>query len=180
MIVRTALSLSVMVLLGACATAPTQQRFAGERTVFHNPYASPALSNGPVGPGACADQPASDQCWIEGLLYPGRGNFAYDRNGNRIQLSRSDRRELRRRFELIRDQAEINRRVAEFNAQQANFPPNPVPNAPPISDRTAGGTGNGPPDLGQPPLEGGNSGGGSDGHSPTPPPPVPSGQNQPR
>lgn len=119
--------------LAACAPGPSQHGFGGVRTVFHNPYAALELANGPVGPDVCEDQQSTDQCWLNGLLYPGRGQFAYDRQGNRVQLSRSDRRELRRRFELIRDQAEINRRVEAFNAMQANMPPVPAPNAPPIA-----------------------------------------------
>jgi hypothetical protein len=126
-------------LLGACASPATsapENQFTGQRTVFYNPYAAPELQNGPVGPEQCAECPGVEGRWLDGLIYPGRGHYAYDRDGNRVQLSRSDRRELRRRFQAIEVQAEINRRVAEFGARQASIPP-AIPTAPPLASPPA-------------------------------------------
>ncbi len=132
-----ALAIAASLALGACASSDQQLGLDGNRSVFHNPYAAPELANGPVGPDQCADCPGIDGRWLEGLTYPGRGDFAYDRNGNRVQLSRADRRVLRARFRAIRDQAEINRRVEEFNARQAAAPPIPAPTAPPVASKPA-------------------------------------------
>jgi len=121
--------------LCSCAVSEPQVGFAGERTVFHNPYAAQEFENGPVGPDQCAECPGNDGRWLDGLFYPGAGHYAFDRSGNRVPLSREDRRELRLRNELIGDQAEINRKVAEFDAHQAAMldRPLPQPSAPPTA-----------------------------------------------
>lgn len=134
---RTAIVMAAGLLsLGACATPHTGIGLDGHRTVFHNPYAPVELENGPVGPEQCQNCPGG--VWVDGLFYPGRGWDAYDRLGNRVRLSRSERRTARERFRLIRDQAALNQAVAEFNAAQAAAaPPPPIPSAPPVASLPA-------------------------------------------
>lgn len=152
MIVRPFFAIAALSALSACVANP-QSEFNGQRTVFDNPY-SASIDRGPVGPDQCAECPGVEGRLLEVLNYPGRGRFAYDRNGNRVELSRSERRTLRQRFDAIEDQAEINRRVAAFNAAQAALPPPPVPSAPPVAvsippeDRSSAK--NAQPNLGEP------------------------------
>ena len=103
--------------------------------MFYNPYAALELENGPVGPDQCEGCPGAKGHWLDGLFYPGAGDYAFDRNGNRVLLSRDDRRELQRREKLIGDQVEVIRKVAEFNARQAAMPDRPLPH--PLAAPTA-------------------------------------------
>ncbi len=130
--IRSGLAVAAIFMVTACASPTTENQFTGERTVFHNPYAAPELQNGPVGPDQCEQCFGVDGRWLNGLFYPGRGDFAYNRKGERVRLSRNDRRELRRRFQAMEDQIEINRRVDEFNARRVSIP-EPVPSAPPVA-----------------------------------------------
>lgn len=132
--------------LGACSTAQSGTGFDGQRGLFHNPYAPIEVANGPVGPEQCQNCP--DGVWVDGLFYPGRGWDAYDRLGNRVRLSRQERRDARERFRLIRNQIEQNAAVAQFNAALAgSLPPPPIPSAPPVADAPSlpesGGAGSG-------------------------------------
>ncbi len=135
MLIYRVFGIAALSALSGCAVSETPNPFTAQRTVFYNPYEAPELQNGPVGPDQCADCLTRDGRWLEGLVYPGRGRYAFDKAGNRVRLTQDDRRELRRRFNLIQDQIEINRRVAEFSAMQAAFPdvPPPVPTAPPTA-----------------------------------------------
>lgn len=135
---RTAIVMATGFLsLGACSTPQAGIGLDGHRTVFHNPYAPIELENGPVGPEQCQNCPGG--VWIDGLFYPGSGRVAYDRLGNRVRLSRSERRDARERFRLIRSQVEQDAAVAQFNqglvnqGQGGSTPP-PIPSAPPVSD----------------------------------------------
>ena len=127
--------------LGACATSSeTPNNFAAERGIFSSPYVAPELSRRAVGPGAL-DEHGRRRRWDDDLLYPGGGEFAYDREGNRVRLSRRELRELREVYFADQAQAVQDERIAEFNAQQASAPPAlppPQPSAPPVA-----GTGDG-------------------------------------
>lgn len=107
---RLILAAGVCLGVGACATPETVNNFTAERSVFANPYVAPEI-DGHTGDG--------------GLIYPGRGRFAFDQDGNRVELSRAERRTFRERTALIQEQAELNQLVAEFNARQAEMPPPP-------------------------------------------------------
>ncbi len=124
---------SIALPLAACATSSPQLAFGGERTVFDNPYASPELDNGPVGPDQCREFPRNGGCYIDGLFYPGAGRFAYTRDGLRVRLSREERRAFRERARLIGEQSQLNRQIAELDAERSppTTPP-PVPTAPPV------------------------------------------------
>lgn len=130
---KTIAALACIGSLAACASTQPSTAFGGERTVFDNPYADPVIANGPVGPEQCGAFEGQQGCWLDGLFYPGKGSYAYDRDGNRVSLSRSERRAFREQAFLVREQARINRLVAEFNARQAEMPPPPEPSAPPIA-----------------------------------------------
>ena len=104
--------------LAACATAP-ENSFAAGRTVFDNPYVDPSA------------QPPSDESG--GLFYPGAGRYAFDSEGNRVELTKSERRDARERARLANEQAEQNELVREFDASQADMRPDPVPSAPPVA-----------------------------------------------
>lgn len=135
MTVRLFSVLATALALGACAASQTENRFTGERTVFDNPYVAPELDQRAIGPGSQGNELIGKDRWIDGLLYPGAGDIAYDREGNRVRLSRSDRRELRERYLALQAQAEQNELVAEFNARQADLPP--PPEAKPDVEQTA-------------------------------------------
>lgn len=104
--------------LAACAT-PQENGFAAGRTVFDNPYVDPAA------------QPATDESG--GLFYPGAGRYAFDSEGNRVELTRSERSDARERARLVAEQAEQNDLVREFDAGQTEMRPDPVPSAPPVA-----------------------------------------------
>ena len=115
------IALIALPALGACASTP-QNPFDGGRTVFYNPYAALEIENGPVGPETERAFPRDKGRWIDGLFYPGAGWFAYDRGGNRVALSRQDRRELRERDRRLEQRAIQNRELAQFEAERASQP----------------------------------------------------------
>ena len=133
MVIKTAAAIPVALLLSACAPTTTPNNFGGERTVFYNPYAAPELSNGPVGPDQCEGCPGDGGRYLDGLFYPGAGQYAFTRAGKRIRLSRAERRQFRDRFRALNQRIELERSTAAFNARQVSVPPKPVPSAPPIS-----------------------------------------------
>ena len=104
--------------IAGCASTPENSFLAG-RTVFDNPYVDPAAS-----------QPTDES---GGLFYPGAGRYAFDSEGNRVELTRSERRDARERARLASEQAEQNELVREFDAAQADMRPDPVPSAPPLA-----------------------------------------------
>ncbi len=110
-------------VLSGCASSSDELGLNGNRSVFHNPYSTPV-------------EIGEQDTGTSGLRYPGRGHYAYDEDGNRVRISRAERRLLRQRFRDVQDQIEINERVAEFNAQNAG-PPEPVPSAPPVAIQSA-------------------------------------------
>ena len=120
------------ILIGAASIAALSGCAAnGDLTgVQNSPYTVPVN---------IGDGPPSD------LRYPGRGPYAYDGDGNRVRLSRRERRQFRERFRNVQAQIEQNERVAEFNAQNAG-PPEPVPSAPPVASEAGsqGSTGTSP------------------------------------
>ena len=114
MTTKLILACTAPLALGACATSETVNNFTAERTVFANPYVAPEIDASGIGAGR------------GGLCYPGAGRYAFDQEGNRVELSRAERRTFRERAALIREQAELNELVAEFKAR-------PEPSAPPIA-----------------------------------------------
>ncbi|EAQ29630.1 chorismate mutase [Erythrobacter sp. NAP1] len=130
-------------VLGACATSSdTPNNFAAERGIFTSPYAAPEIDRRAVGPGVL-DEHGRWRRWDDDLLYPGGGEFAYDREGNRVRLSRRELRELCEVYFANQAQAVQDERIAEFNAQQASAspaPPPPQPSAPPVTNTGDGET----------------------------------------
>ena len=113
-------------VLGGCAIhKETPNNFSGQRTVFHNPYVAPELDERLAGPGELA------------LAYPGRGAYAYDQDGNRVRLSRSQRRYFRLQREVLAGVAERERLRSEMQAREADAAPPPVPSAPPTASQGA-------------------------------------------
>ena len=117
MLKRSSLALLAALPLGACATSETPNNFTAERSIFASPYVEPVIA------GRTSDG---------GVFYPGAGRYAYDRAGNRIRLRGDERRDARRQADAIEEQARLNQRVEEFEAQQTDAIP-AVPSPPPIS-----------------------------------------------
>lgn len=93
-------------MVAGCASA-SPGGFGGERTVFNNPYAPPEIDQTGIGP-ECSEEVIRDQrCRLDSLIYPGRGRFARDANGNLVRLTRSERRLLRDRNEAIQSRIDI-------------------------------------------------------------------------
>ena len=115
---QTLIVFACALTLGACTSTPENSFLAG-RTVFDNPYVDPAAS-----------QPSDES---GGLFYPGAGRYAFDAEGNRVELTKSERRDARERARLAAEQAEQNELVREFDASQANLPSVPMPSAPPTA-----------------------------------------------
>lgn len=154
--VKVAIGLTLAMTLAACSTAETSPGLAGQRSVFHNPYAPVVIDHGPVGPDQCSACPGG--VWVDGVFYPGRGAYAYDRFGTRILLTRQERRQARERYRQVSALIEQNRAIEQFNAAQAGAsppPPPPMPSAPPTT-------------AGSPPAE--NSSGNGSGRGSAPPP----------
>ena len=117
MINRLLICASSAVALSACASSESAL------SVNHSPYTVPVNigDNDPLG----------------NLRYPGTGPYAYDADGNRVRLSRRERRQLRERYRNVQAQVEQNERVAEFNAENSG-PPEPIPSAPPVASDVGG------------------------------------------
>ncbi|MEM7779787.1 MAG: hypothetical protein AAF697_05260 [Pseudomonadota bacterium] len=122
-----------LILSGCAVSQETQNNFGGHRSVFHNPYVAPELAQGDVGPETGDPIKDARQPYLDGLFYPGRGEYAYDREGNRIRLSRASRRELRRRQDALEVIEQGNALRDELRAREAERA-SPVPSAPPIAD----------------------------------------------
>ncbi|WP_298302543.1 hypothetical protein [uncultured Erythrobacter sp.] len=131
-IARLSVFLAGGLLLTGCAASVDSE----ERTVFYNPYAPPELANGPVGPEYCDG--CSGEEWLPGLVYPGEGNIAYDREGKRVPLSRRERFILQERAERIEAAAEQVHRAEEirnqFDRSSAFSLPNGIPSGVRSSD----------------------------------------------
>lgn len=104
----TAVLVSIFAL-GACATSQPETFLAGERTVFDNPYVAPELVERGVGAGR------------GGLFYPGAGRYAFDQDGNRVELSRAQLRSFRERAEIIREQAEQSEALKDLGSRRTDF-----------------------------------------------------------
>ena len=118
----------------ACVQPGNELGFDTQRTVFYNPLDPFPLGEGPVDPSQCGDYAGQSGCWFDGIFYPGVGRYAFARDGTRVELSRAERRTLRERTRLIREQIKLNRLVADFNARNSR-PGNPEPSAPPIASQ---------------------------------------------
>ena len=111
---KAAAALIGMLALGACATSQPNTFLPGERTVFDNPYVAPELAERGVGAGH------------GGLFYPGAGRYAFDQDGNRVELSSAELRSFRERAEQVRQQAEQSELLKEMSASQTSKTPPPV------------------------------------------------------
>lgn len=113
MIGKSVAALFSVLALSACATSQPDTFLAGERTVFDNPYVAPELVERGVGVGR------------GGLFYPGAGRYAFDQDGNRIELSRAELRSFRERAEQVRQEAEQRDLLEQMSAQQTDLTPPP-------------------------------------------------------
>lgn len=75
MIVTRLALLMIPLGLAACNAAPVPG-FAGERSVFSNPYVQPVIDQRGIGPGCEVDAEPGSLCTSGGAIYPGRGHFA--------------------------------------------------------------------------------------------------------
>ncbi len=135
------------ILAGACTT-PAEHRFENQRTVFNNPYAPPEIDQTGIGPD-CDEQVLRDgRCGLDSLIYPGRGRFARDRNGNLVRLTRNERRFLRERREAIQSRIDVLESLENGTPIPPNspaldniLPPPPPPPAPKVGDTVPSGSG---------------------------------------
>jgi len=118
MICRYLIATAGALAASACSTTP-KNSFAAGRTVFDNPYVAPT--------GA---EPTDES---GGLFYPGAGRYAFDAEGNRVELTKSERRDARERARLAGEQAELNELVEEFDARAEDMRPSPMPSALPVA-----------------------------------------------
>ena len=109
--------------LTGCASPDPQ---AGQRTVFNNPYAVPALDRTGIGP-RCDEELGRDAtCLGAPIIQARRGRFVLLANGETERLTRNQARILRERAELL-----------ESLRDQAAPPPSPVvPSSEPPQDET--------------------------------------------
>ena len=119
MIAKAASALAAVLALSACAKSPPDNFFAGQRTVFDNPYIAPELASRGDGSGR------------EGLIYPGAGRYAFDQDGNRVELTPAELRDFRERAEIIREHSEQAELLKGPGAPQVQLMPPPEQTATP-------------------------------------------------
>lgn len=119
MTAKSAVTMVSLLALGACASSQSETSFAGERTVFDNPYVAPELAD--RGDGAGRD----------GLIYPGAGRYAFDQDGNRVELTPAELRDFRERAEIIREHSEQAKLLKGPGAPQVQVMPPPEQTATP-------------------------------------------------
>ncbi|MDJ0642230.1 MAG: hypothetical protein QNJ15_05395 [Erythrobacter sp.] len=126
------------VALAGCTTGDS---LGGTRTVFDNPYSALEFDNGPVGPGCNKDVAVGEACYIDSLIYPGRGRYAFDREGNRVRLSKEQRRVLQERFDLVQSRIEQLEAIEQRTRLPEPPPVKPPPTAlpPPAPETSTGG-----------------------------------------
>jgi len=119
-------------VLGGCSTGPANP-FLTERSVFASPYVDPEIDKTGVGPDCPSDRLSTEGCWIDGLFYPGRGHYALDRNGNRVRLTKSERRALQARFETVQARIDVLEALESGQPLPPNSPalPSNTPSVPP-------------------------------------------------
>lgn len=87
-IIRTGFTiLGATLALGACASASPRGDLTGERTVFHNPFAT---------------MERFEEEMRNGVHFPSSGRIAFDRDGNPVRLRREERRAQRDRVAAVR------------------------------------------------------------------------------
>ncbi len=112
----------IIVACAASACTPVGQRFEDRRTVFNNPYVSPELDSGPVGPECSQGVIRDNKCWIDGVGYPlGRG-FVFTPDGDIVRLSGRERRFLRERVEALQAKADVLKSLEEGTPLPADSP----------------------------------------------------------
>ena len=106
MIVTRLALLMIPLGLAACNAAPVPG-FAGERSVFSNPYVQPVIDQRGIGPGCEVDAEPGSLCTSGGAIYPGRGHFALASNGELVRLNRAERQLLRDRADALEAQGDV-------------------------------------------------------------------------
>lgn len=106
MIVTRLALLMIPLGLAACNAAPAPG-FAGERSVFSNPYVQPVIDQRGIGPGCEVDAEPGSLCTSGGAIYPGRGHFALAPNGELVRLNRAERQLLRDRADALEAQGDV-------------------------------------------------------------------------
>lgn len=102
--VAICVSVTACAFLTGCAAHEPFASLQAQRGVFASPYVAPEISQQGIGPEPEGVDPAR-RPYLDGVSYLGRG-YAVDRNGNRVRLTRNDRRLLRERSERLRQRAE--------------------------------------------------------------------------
>lgn len=118
--------------LAGCATGNV---FDDGRSVFNNPYDVIAVDYGTVGPKCNEPATRRDGCYLDSLIYPGRGKYALDRDGNRVRLTRRERSFIRERNEAIQGRIDVLNSLENGTPIPPNSPalrdipppPSPVP-----------------------------------------------------
>lgn len=144
---------ALLLALTACAS-PREPGFAGQRTVFSNPYVPPVIDPGTIGP-RCDEVPVRRSvCTSGAILYPGRGSRALLPTGEIVRLTRAERRFLRDRADALQAQRDVFEALAngtplppgspalprEQGGRAPSVPPPTVPpSAPPTAGRGDGG-----------------------------------------
>lgn len=134
MIVTRLALLTIPLGLAACTAAPPPG-FAGQRSVFSNPYVPPVIDQRGVGPGCEVDAEPGSLCTSGGLVYPGRGRFALGPDGALVRLNRAERQFLRDRADALEAQSD----VFESLANGTPLPPG-SPALPPAGNTSAPST----------------------------------------
>lgn len=117
----------IALILGACAS-PDKGGLEGHRSVFHNPFGPPVIDRRGIGPQCDVDIGRDMTCLGGPVIYPGRGRVVLLGNGDTVRLTRTQRR-------FLRDRAELLERPRDA-PPPAPAPP-PVPEPPPARDGEA-------------------------------------------
>ncbi|MEQ8410774.1 MAG: hypothetical protein RIB52_04390 [Erythrobacter sp.] len=122
--------LAIGFALASCASPSSRGGLAGTRTVFHNPFAT---------------MERFEDEMRQGIVLPGSGRVAFDREGNPIRLRREERRAMRDRAAAVR--STIILREALEKGQRV-----PVPLDAPSRSKDGGGAPAMDPSLGALPV----------------------------
>lgn len=129
--------LTIPLGLAACNSAPAPG-FAGQRSVFSNPYVPPVIDQRGVGPGCEVDAGPGSLCTSGGLVYPGQGRLALGANGELVRLNRAERQFLRERADALEAQADVFESLANGTPLPPGSPalsPAGASPAPPATDQ---------------------------------------------
>lgn len=99
--VRSSMIIAAAAVLSGCASADPLE---GGRTVFHNPYAAPAIDRTGIGPQCDVDLGRDATCLNGAVIRGGRGRNAILSNGETVRLTRAQARLLRQQADLLEAQ----------------------------------------------------------------------------